>query len=82
MSRPHSDLCVACLRWVLNEKVLSLIVRVVWAVTLPHMRPVFGQTMERRLHVDWLLCGSIALLAFSVLGFAYRLWQVYITIAK
>jgi hypothetical protein len=38
--------------------------------------------MQRHLHVDWLLYGSIALLAFSVLGFAYRLWQVYITITK
>jgi hypothetical protein len=26
---------------------------------------------------DWLLYGSIALLAFSILGFSYILWQTY-----
>ena len=26
---------------------------------------------------DWLLYGSIALLAYSILGFGYILWQAY-----
>ena len=34
--KPHGDLC-GLLRWGLKEKVLNLIVRVVWAVTLRHM---------------------------------------------
>jgi len=37
--------------------------------------------MQKR-HVDSLLYGSIALLAFSILGFVYLLWQTYTMAGK
>jgi len=38
--------------------------------------------MQKNLRLDWLLWGSIAMLAFSVLGFAYILLQTYITVSR
>jgi hypothetical protein len=38
--------------------------------------------MQRRSQIDWLLCGSVGLLAFSILGLAYRLWQNYSMAAR
>jgi hypothetical protein len=37
--------------------------------------------MQKR-DVDWLLYRSIALLAFSILGFIYLLWRTYMMAAK
>jgi len=33
--------------------------------------------MQKRLHFDWLLYGTIALLGSSILGWLYVLWQTY-----
>jgi hypothetical protein len=38
--------------------------------------------MQKRNAVDWLLYSSIALMAFSLLGFIYLLWQIYRMAAK
>jgi len=43
--------------------------------------PLAGQVMQKR-HVDSLLYSSIALLAFSTLGFVYLLWETYRMAAK
>ena len=44
------------------------------------IRPDRGAMQKRR--VDSLLYGSIVLLAFSILGFIYLLWQTYRMAAK
>jgi hypothetical protein len=36
-----------------------------------------GRGVMQKRNVDSLLYGSIALLAFSILGFIYLLWQTY-----
>jgi hypothetical protein len=38
--------------------------------------------MQKNLRLDWLLFGSLTLLAISILGFAYILLQTYITVSR
>ena len=38
--------------------------------------------MQKSSHMDWLLFGSLTLLAISILGFAYILLQTYITVSR
>ena len=40
------------------------------------------ERMQKSSHMDWLLFGSLTLLAISILGFAYILWQTYITVSR
>jgi len=40
------------------------------------------EPMQKSSHMDWLLFGSLTCLAISILGFAYILWQPYITVSR